>query len=188
MTGEGTSVFRTKWVAVATVVIALGAAGCGASDAGTGAAAAPASPRPKGSGPITREVVRTDLDTSAADADVPPNDPAYARMSEKKAAEGSPGSCGVGFKGFGTEATPVDVSRYEAVVSELRRRDWQQRGERTESKGDDGVILEARVLLEQRGWTLVTEYRTALDDGVITLMAFEDRCMKENAADAGPVG
>ncbi|MBT2443889.1 hypothetical protein J7E93_28095 [Streptomyces sp. ISL-36] len=181
---------RTKWAAMAVAVIVLGAAGCGTSDAGTGVAAAPVptSPRPQGTGPLTKEVVRTDLDTSAAAAGVPANASEYARVPEDASA-GSPRSCVVGFKGFGTEATPVDVARYEAVVGELRKRDWQQPRDRKERKGvDDGVIYEAQVVLKQRGWTMVAEYRTAPEDGVITLMAFEDVCMKKNGADAGPVG
>ncbi|MFJ7256901.1 hypothetical protein ACIQWV_31075 [Streptomyces sp. NPDC098085] len=180
----------TKWVAVTIAVIALGAAGCGTSDVGTGGAAAPVSvsPRPKGTGPLTKEVVRTDLDASATAAGVPANAPEFARVYEGASA-GSPQSCGVGFKGFGSKATPVDVARFEAVVGELRERDWQQPQERTERKGvDDGVIDEARAVLKQRGWTMVAEYRTSGEDGGITLMAFEDACMKKNGADAGPVG
>ncbi len=114
----------TKWAAVVMAVIAFGVAGCGAGDVGTDAAAAPASPRPEGTGPLTKEVVRTDLDTSAADAGVPANAPDFGGMNEDAEA-GSPRSCGLGFKGFATKATEVDVARWESVVAELRERDWQ---------------------------------------------------------------
>ncbi|MCX4681142.1 hypothetical protein OG413_38725 [Streptomyces sp. NBC_01433] len=190
---------RTKWATVAVAAIALGAAGCGTSDAGTEAAGAdvadaevaatPTSPRPKGTGLLTKEVVRTDLDTSAADAGVPANAPEYGRMSEGTPADSPPQSCGVAFKGFGTETTPVDVARYEAVVGELGERDWQQPQKRYERKNmDDGVINEARTVLNQRGWTVVAEYRTFQKDGVITLSAFEDACLKQYNDNAGPDG
>ncbi|MFF7679066.1 hypothetical protein [Actinacidiphila glaucinigra] len=85
----------TKWAAVAVAVIALGATGCGASDTSTEAAAAPVlappQPRPKGTGPLTKEVVRTDLDTSAADAGIPANAPDFGGMNEDAEA-GSPRS------------------------------------------------------------------------------------------------
>ncbi|MFD9421964.1 MULTISPECIES: hypothetical protein [unclassified Streptomyces] len=180
---------RTKWATVAVAVIALGAAGCGTSDAGTEVDATPKSPRPKGTGVLTKEVVRTDLDTSAADAGVPANAPEYGRMSDDTPAGSASQSCSVAFKGFGTKTAPVDIARYEAVVGELRERDWQQPQERYERKdADDGVVNLARVVLNQRGWSVVAEYRTFQEDGVITLSAFDDACVKKNDADAGPVG
>ncbi|MFE9631373.1 hypothetical protein [Streptomyces sp. NPDC006463] len=180
---------RTTWVTVAVAVIALGAAGCGTSGAGAGVAAAPApaSPRPEGTAPLTKEVVRTDLDTSAAGAGVPANAPEYARVPED-ASPGSPQSCSVAFKGFGTKTAQVDVARFKAVVSELRERDWQQLREPKERKGADGVIHEAQVFLTQRGWNMVAEYRNFQEGGAITLTAIDDACMKKNGADAGPVG
>ncbi|MFG2987214.1 hypothetical protein ACGFYQ_39270 [Streptomyces sp. NPDC048258] len=179
---------RTKWAAVAIAVIALGAAGCGTGDAGTEGEVAPMSPRPSGTGPLTREVARTDLDTAAAAAGIPANVPEYAGMNEDAPA-GSPRSCGVAFKGFGTETTPVDVARFDAVVRELRKRDWEQSGKRTDRKDvKDGVINQAQVTLKQRGWTTLAEYRTALDGGVITLLSSEDECMKKFGADASAVG
>ncbi|MEV6075178.1 hypothetical protein AB0L80_08760 [Streptomyces sp. NPDC052069] len=183
------TVRRTKWAIAAVAVIALGAAGCGTSDAGTEVDATPKPPRPQGTGVLTKEVVRTDLDASAADAGVPANAPEYGRTSEDAPAGSAPQSCGVAFKGFGTKTAPVDIARYEAVVGELRERDWQQPQERYERKGpDDGVVDLARVVLNQRGWSVVAEYRTFQEDGVITLTTFEDACVKENDADAGPVG
>ncbi|MEU1542054.1 hypothetical protein ABZ461_28880 [Actinacidiphila glaucinigra] len=167
----------TKWAAVAVAVIALGAAGCGASGAGTEAAAAPASPRPKGTGPLTKEVVRTDLDASAVDAGIPANAPDFGGMNEDAEA-GSPRSCGLGFKGFGTKATKVDVARWESVVGELRERDWKQAREPDKRRGSDGVVYDARVVLKQRGWTMVAEYLSSRV-GVITLLAYEDACMKK---------
>ncbi|MFF3257007.1 hypothetical protein ACFYWP_39905 [Actinacidiphila glaucinigra] len=180
----------TKWATVAVAVIALGAAGCGASDSGTEGAAAPVlappQPRPQGTGPLTKDVVRTDLDTSAADAGVPANAPEFGGMNEDAEA-GSPRSCALGFKGFGTKAAKVDVARWESVVGELRERDWQQAREPDKRRGPDGVVYDARVVLKQRGWTMVAEYLSS-QVGVITLLAYDDACMKKINADAGQAG
>ncbi|MEU6515582.1 hypothetical protein [Streptomyces sp. NPDC046978] len=177
---------RTKWAAVAVAVIALGAAGCSTGDAGTGTSASPPSPRPKGTGPLTKEVVRTDLDTAAADAGAPATVPEYAGVNEDAEA-GSLRSCGVGFKGVGTETATVDVARYDAVVRELRERDWQPAQEPEKRKDKSGAIYSAHELLKQRGWTMVAEY---MDQGVgvITLLAYDDACMKKIDANADPVG
>ncbi|MFB7293700.1 hypothetical protein [Actinacidiphila glaucinigra] len=176
---------------MAVAVMALGAAGCGTGDAGTEASASPVSaspqPRPAGTGPLTKEVVRMDLDSSAVDAGVPANVPEYGGMNED-AEPGSPRSCGLGFKGFATKTTRVDVARWEAVVRELRERDWQQDGEPETHKGDSsGKVFEVRVALKQRGWTLVASWDD-VRDGVITLNAFDDACMKTVGVDASPVG
>ncbi|WP_406363387.1 hypothetical protein [Streptomyces sp. NBC_01579] len=170
---------------MAAAVIVLGAAGCGTGDAGTGASTLPPSPRPKSTGLLTKEVVRADLDTSAADAGAPASVPEFAGMNEDAEA-GSLRSCGIGFKGFGTETTTVDVARYDAVVRELRERDWQpaQEPEPERRKDKSGAIYVAHDLLKQRGWTMVAEYM----DQVITLMAYDDACMKKIHANAGPVG
>ncbi|MFD3546730.1 hypothetical protein ACFWUW_14160 [Streptomyces sp. NPDC058655] len=183
---------RTKWAALAGAVIALAAAGCGTGggEAGTEEAAAsvPVSPRPAGAGPLTREVVRTDLDTSAAAAGVPATEPGAAGVPERAPA-GSALSCVVAFKGFGSEAAPVDAARFGALTGELRKRGWQQTQKQTERKGvSDGAVHEARAVLTQRGWSMVAEYRTARESGVITLFAFDDACRERNGADAGPVG
>ncbi|MEU8629984.1 hypothetical protein [Streptomyces sp. NPDC048669] len=177
-----------KWAALPIAVIALGVTGCGTSDAGTGAAAAsvPASPRPKGTGPLTEKVVRTDLDTSTANAGVPANAPDFARSAEERS-DGSPASCAVALKGFGTETTRVDLSRLEGVVSELRKRDWQQSRKREERKQADDIV-EARVVLKQRGWTLTATYQDFAEKGVITLWAAEDACMKKIGADTDLLG
>lgn len=126
---EGTTVNRMKRAVVAIAVIALGTGGCGESGTGTGTTAAPvqASPRPAGTGPLTKEVVRIDLDTSVAAVGVPANAPEYARPFEDAPA-GSPPSCAVAFRGIGDETAPLDFDRFKAVVGELRERDWQQSG------------------------------------------------------------
>ncbi|MFE7245830.1 hypothetical protein [Streptomyces sp. NPDC057580] len=185
---------RTKRAAaVAAAVVALGATSCGTSNTGagtgTGATAAPmsASPRPTGTGPLTKNVVRTDLDTAAADAGLPANAPEFADVNADAPA-GSAQACGIAFKGFGTKATPTDTARFDKVVDELRERDWQQPGDRTEYKGTDGAVYEAHVVLKQRGWTMGAEYRNAGEDGVITLMAFDDTCMKKNGTGTSPSG
>ncbi|MBO0917068.1 hypothetical protein J1C73_22980 [Streptomyces laculatispora] len=172
---------RTKWAALAIAVIALGATGCGTGAADTGAVAAP---RPEGTGPLAKKDVRADLDTSVADAGVPDNAPEFGRDAQEGTSGGSPRSCAVAFKGFGTDTTSVDLTRFEAVVSELRERDWQQ--PREDLKGADAVG-ETRVVLKQRGWTLVAGYMD-IQKGVITLLAAEDACMKRNGADTGLFG
>ncbi|MGW6704367.1 hypothetical protein ACWGDE_05685 [Streptomyces sp. NPDC054956] len=188
---------RTKWAAAAMAVIALGAVSCGTSDSGTGgtgkaaaggaAAQAPASPRPEGTGPLTKDVVRTDLDTSAAAAGLPANDPEYARIQQEAPAD-SPRSCSVAFKGFGSKAVPVNVARFDSVVGELRGRGWQESRERARRKvGNDGSVQLAGTAFKQRGWTLVAEYRTFTDEGVVTLMAIDDACAKQKGADGVPV-
>ncbi|MFI8522401.1 hypothetical protein ACIGEZ_32040 [Streptomyces sp. NPDC085481] len=180
---------RTKWAAAAIAVIALGTVGCGTSDTGIGVAAttAPPSPRPQGTGPLTKDVVRADLDTSVADSGVPANDPYYARTPDRAPA-GSRLSCSVTYKGFGTESTPVDLAHYDGLVGELRERDWRQSGDRRERKDADGVIGVVSAVLKQRGWTMAAEYRITATGGVITLVAFDDACVKKNAAGTGPLG
>ncbi|MFD5427241.1 hypothetical protein [Streptomyces sp. NPDC127084] len=172
------------WVAATVTLIAFGVAGCGAGDAGTGAA----SPRPEGTGPITKEVVRADIDTSLADVGLPTKEPEYVRLFENAAA-GSPQSCSVDAKAFGSETAPVDIARYEALVGELRERAWQQSGERTEDKGRDGEALRAaRVVLKQRGWSMRAEYRSSKSSGIVTVLALDDACMKQNGASMGSIG
>ncbi|MFF1409753.1 hypothetical protein ACFVX6_08145 [Streptomyces sp. NPDC058289] len=182
-----------KWAAVATAVIALGAVSCGTSDSGTGgagsgaasaSASAAVSPRPAGTGPLTREVVRTDLDTSAAAAGAPANDPDYLRTSEAASAV----SCAVAFKGFGTDAVPVDLARFEATVRELGKRAWKEAGKAEQRKDEKGEVYVSKVLLEQRGWRVVAEYRGAPSGGTIGLLAFDNACMKAHGKEAGSVG
>ncbi|MGN5633901.1 hypothetical protein [Streptomyces sp. AC154] len=175
---------RTKWAALALAVIAVGAAGCGTDDAGTEAPApSSAAPRPEGTGPLPEKAVRADLDSSAANAGVPDNAPDYARSTEERT-DDSLASCGVAFKGFGTKTTPVDLTRFEKVVSELRERDWQP--PRENRKGTDAVG-ETRVVLKQRGWSMVASHMD-IQKGVITLLATEDACVKRIGVDAGVLG
>ncbi|MFJ3229126.1 hypothetical protein ACIPJS_38055 [Streptomyces sp. NPDC086783] len=153
-----------------TAVIALGAGGCGSGDSGGEAAPAGSpSPRPTGTGPLTEDTIRADLDAATADAGAPANDPGYADDWQI--------ACSLAYKGFGTRAT-VDAARFKATVTELREREWRQSKEHhfTERKDEDGRIYEARTVLKQRGWTLVTEYRAWGKKGVITMVAFEDAC------------
>ncbi|MFF3212503.1 hypothetical protein ACFYYB_17765 [Streptomyces sp. NPDC002886] len=172
---------RTKWAAVMTAVIALGAAGCGS---GTGAGSSPVSPRPEGTGLLTREVVRADLDTSAAAAGAPANDPEWLSRSE----ESSAWRCAVVFKGYGTEAEPVDVARFKATVRELDRRDWEDAGESEERKDEDEVYV-SRVLLDQRGWRIVAEYWGKPAGGIISLVAFDNACEeKRRGGEEGAAG
>lgn len=166
---------RTKWAAVVTAVIALGATGCGGT--GSGAASVAVSPRPQGTGPLTREVVRTDLDTSAAAAGAPATDPEWAETNEN-AQPGSLSSCVVAFRGYETDAAPLDHERFEATVRELGRRGWKKVGEPEQRKDKKGEVYTSRVLLDQRGWRVVAEYRDGPSGGTISLPAFEDACVE----------
>ncbi|SED48292.1 hypothetical protein [Streptomyces sp. TLI_105] len=177
--------YGRKRAAGAVLAVGLGVAGCGAGDTGTGASA-PVPPRPAGTGPLAKEVVRADFDGSVADAGVPPNAPEYGE-THRDAAAGSRLSCTVAFKGFGTEDTPVDLPRYRALVGELRERGWRKAGDgRGQEVAEDGTVHVAQEVFEQRGWTLVSEHRPWGDDGVITLLAFDDACMKKAGGGAGP--
>ncbi|GAA2946711.1 MULTISPECIES: hypothetical protein [Streptomyces] len=173
---------RTKRAAVAAVVVALGATGCGQSDngavAGTGAPVS-ASPRPTGTGPMTKDIARNDLDTAAADAGAPESEPAFAGTNDDAPA-GSLRACGVMYKWFGTEDAPADMARFDKMVDELRERDWQQSGDRRERRYDSGVVHEAVVVLEQRGWTTVVEYMEMTHGGDITMNSFDTACAKKN--------
>ncbi|MGW8766848.1 hypothetical protein ACWGN5_30615 [Streptomyces sp. NPDC055815] len=170
---------------VALAVIALGATGCGKSNTGAEATTAPASasPRPKGNGPLPKEVVRTDLEDSAADAGVPANDHEYARPFEEAPA-GSPPSCSVAFRGIGDKKAPLDFARFKAMVGELRERDWQQSGGLRERESLDGVISDAHATLGQRGWSVTAQYGLAEDGetSAITLTAYDLACMKRTGA------
>ena len=176
---------RMRRGAVAIAVIVLGAGCCGKSDTGTEATTAPASasPRPKGTGPLVKEVVRTDLEASAADAGVPANDHEYARPFEE-APVGSPPSCAVAFRGIGDKKAPLDFEDFKAVVGELRERDWQQSGGLGERETLDGVIGDALAILKQRGWSVSAQYGIAEDGetSAITLTAHDLACMKRTGA------
>ncbi|MEV7571435.1 hypothetical protein [Streptomyces tanashiensis] len=121
--------------------------------------------------------MRADLDTSVADAGVQANAPEYG---EDRAPASSPLSCGVYFKGFGTDEAAVDLARFEKLVGELRKRACQQPEQRTERKDRDGVIGIAEVWLPQRGWRMSVEYRTPPDESVITVKAYDTACLKEH--------
>ncbi|MET9374828.1 hypothetical protein ABZX98_11845 [Streptomyces sp. NPDC002992] len=173
----------------AAVAVVLGAAGCGAGEGGGASAAPSASARPEDSGPLTKDRVRAELDTSAADAGAPPPDPDWRAMGTR-AKPGSLGACGVSYRGYGTETEPVHLRRYEAVVDELRERGWQQSGERRERKTSDGTVGEVLWVFKKRGWSLVAEFRSFPDEGYINLAAGEDACVKQagGGTGAGPLG
>ncbi|MER6692087.1 hypothetical protein [Streptomyces minutiscleroticus] len=144
----------------------------------TAAAAAPVSPRPQGTGPLTKEVVRIDLDTSAADAGIPANRQECARGYEDAPAD-SQRSRAVAFMGMSTETDPVTETRFKALVGELRERDRQQLRRQENSYADDGTLSSAQVVLKQRGWTVVARYRLASGGGGVTLTAPDEACIKK---------
>lgn len=179
---------RMKWAAVAIAVIGLAAAGCGTSEGGAkGGNAVPVAPRPEGTGSLTKDFVRADLDAAAAAAGVPANAPKYALGYEQAPAD-SQLSCAVGFMGSREEKAKVDVARYDAVLRELGKRGWQQEGEPQRRKDKSGKPSDAMVGLGQRGWRLTAEYRSLDNGGTIRLLAFDDACMKAHGLQAAPVG
>jgi hypothetical protein len=177
---------RTKWAAVAVMVMALGATSCGTDDADTGTAGTPASARPGGTGPLTKADVRADLDTAAAEADVPANEE-FAR-GHADAPTGSPRSCSVALKAWAADgdAAEIDVARYDALVRELREREWQV-DDRRARKTPDGGTDYVRMILKQRGWTLFAEFMSMAGDGMITVSASDDACMKKAGASVDQV-
>ena len=192
-TWERTPVGRMKSAASAAgAVIALGATSCGTNDTGTGTAAAPAStartasvsPRPAGTGPLTKNTVRDDLNTAAADAGVPANAPDYARTFEDAPA-GSPPSCAVAFKTLGDKTAPLDFARFKAVVGALRARQWQQSGGLREHENPDGMIGDAHAVLKQRGWTIDAKYEAAKENSMITLTAYDQNCINKHLPGSG---
>lgn len=48
-------------------------------------------------------------------------------------------------------------------------------------KDRSGGIYDIRVILKQRGWTMAAEYK-ADPYGVVTLLAYDDACMKKIGA------
>ncbi|MFD8643756.1 hypothetical protein ACFV14_26065 [Streptomyces zaomyceticus] len=175
----------TKRAAVAMAAVMITAVGCSSADNGAGDPKPPTSPRPQGTGPLTESVVRADLDTSVADAGVPANAPEYG---EHRGSADSPLSCGVYFKGFGTDTASVDLARFEQLVGELRERAWQQPEQRTERKDLDGAIGVAEVWLSQRGWRMSVEYRSPPDEGVITVKAYDTACLRKHDVGLEPGG
>lgn len=169
---------RTKWAAAVVVAIVTGAAGCGVSGSGTGTAVIPAPPRPQGTGTLPKEVVRADLDTSAADARVPVNEEAARQAANAR--PGTPRSCGVSLRAWTTDtvAMPVNVARYDAMVRELRERGWRTHDQRVRKTPDDRTGY-ARTILKQRGWTLFTDFIGPGEEGIISLTAVENACMKK---------
>ncbi|MGW6413587.1 hypothetical protein [Streptomyces sp. NPDC055055] len=176
----------TKWAAMAVTAMVFTTAGCGAADGAPGEAKPPSSPRPAGTGPLTKSVVRADLDSSVTDAGVPANAPEYAQADDDAPA-GSPLSCGVTFKGFGTDTAALDLTRFEALLNELRERAWEQPAQRSERKDRDGVVGVAEVELTQRGWSMRVEYRNLPEEGVITVLAYDLACLKKHNRTLAPL-
>ncbi|GAA3396150.1 hypothetical protein [Streptomyces roseoviridis] len=169
---------RTVSAALAGLALTLGAAGCGAED--EAAKTPPPPPRPAGTGPLTKDVVRADVDGAVAAAGLPRNAEDYGQLADKGSGR-LPAACSLAFKSFDEESTPVDLSRYDTVVGALRDRAWQPAGERKERKARDGTVGVAEQLFEQRGWFMVTEYREAADgQGVVTLRAHDIACVKKS--------
>ncbi|MFI5860548.1 hypothetical protein [Streptomyces sp. NPDC051546] len=122
--------------------------------------------------------MRTDLDTSAAAANAPATDPEWASTSEG-AEPGSLSSCVVAFKGFESDAAPLDHERFEATLRELGRRGWKQIEKPEQVKDKKGEVWTSKVLLDQRGWRIVAEYRDGpTGNGTISLPAFDNACVE----------
>ncbi|MGW0120648.1 hypothetical protein [Streptomyces sp. NPDC003327] len=174
--------------AAVALAVGLGITGCGSVRAGAEAPSSVA-PRPGGTGPLTRDVVKADVEGAAADAGVPANAPEYGEMLDRAPADSARPTCGaVAFKGFATEDVAVDLDRYEKVLGELAERSWLNLGKGRGHEEKDGVVHVAQHTLTQRGWTLVAEHRPAGSGGVITLTAFDTACAKKVGPAVNPLG
>ncbi|MFE5907926.1 hypothetical protein ACFQ6B_02340 [Streptomyces wedmorensis] len=180
------------------MVMAVGVTGCDGSGSGTGAAdpapvapraegtgQASVAPRPAGTGPLTKAVVKADIDASVADAGTPPADPDWAGMMERDLGKG----CLVVYKGYGTKDVPVGVPQYKALVRELKERGWEQSGERMERRAEDPAqtVIDVLTVLEQRGWRVTTEYNRGID-GEVKAMAADVACAEKAGIFKNPMG
>ncbi|MFJ6406046.1 hypothetical protein ACIQK9_11060 [Streptomyces hydrogenans] len=161
--------------AALAVLVVLGLAGCGAGD-GAEAAPTPVPPRPAGTGPLTEDVVRADVEGVLKAADAPPDAREFSESMEKDELRG----CAVYYKGFGDQEYPADLARYEAVTKGLRERAWRfaRKGNGHEERG--GEVLRPQEVFKQRGWTLSAEFQPGADEGVgtLTVAAYDDACME----------
>ncbi|MFE1228089.1 hypothetical protein [Streptomyces sp. NPDC058745] len=73
---------------------------------------------PQAPDPLTKDTVRIDLDTAAAEAGVPANAPDYARTFEDAPAA-SPPSCAVAFRALGDATAPLGPLRLSAFAAQL---------------------------------------------------------------------
>ncbi|MEV6198757.1 hypothetical protein AB0M64_02140 [Streptomyces sp. NPDC051771] len=173
---------RRAATAALTVVLALGAAGCGAADAPSDAAPVP--PRPAGTGPLTKDVVRADVDGAVRAAGAPSGDPEWAAMGDR-----DPAGCTVAYKGFAAKEAPADLARYEALRDELGKRAWRLTGEPSRRERD-GEVHSVVQVLKQRGWSMVVEFRAGVEEGEgeIAARAYEDACVKKSGRLETPAG
>lgn len=79
-----------------------------------------------------------------------------------------------------TTATLVGIARYDAAVREPRGRNWRTHDQRVR-KTPDGRTGHARLILGQRGWTLLAEFM-GRDGGPISLTAVEGAGRKKAGA------
>ncbi|MER5739847.1 hypothetical protein ABT117_29835 [Streptomyces sp. NPDC002262] len=170
MQGKG----RAASAALAVLVVA-GLAGCGAGDGAEGTPP-PVPPRPAGTGPLTKDAVRADVEGVLAAADAPPDARDFSRGMEEDRLRG----CAVFYKGFGDREHPADLARYEAVTDGLRGRAWRFAGKGNGHEERGGKVHRPQEIFEQRGWTLVTEFGPGADEGVGTLgvVAYDEACME----------
>ncbi|MEU2503597.1 hypothetical protein ABZ621_02690 [Streptomyces sp. NPDC007863] len=167
-----------------TAVLALGAAGCWAA-ADEAPEAAPVPPRPAGSGPLTKDVVRADVDGAVRAADAPPGLPDQAGPGDR-----DPAGCTIVYRGFAEKDVPADITRYEALKDALRARAWTyvRKGPGQDERG--GEVHHAQEIFKQRGWTLVTTYYQGVEkeDDQIGVLALDDVCAKKSGLGQGAVG
>ncbi|MFD4377475.1 hypothetical protein [Streptomyces sp. NPDC058486] len=158
-------------MAALAVAASLATAGCGAGEPQKGAPV-PVPPRPAGTGPLTKDVVRADVEGALKAADAPPDEREFAERIEKEMLLG----CAVYYKGFGDGEHPADLALYEAVVDGLGERAW-----RFAKNGNQYEAVNPQEVFKQRGWTLVAEFRSGVGDGEGTLgvVAYDDACMEK---------
>ncbi|TRV72251.1 hypothetical protein FKN01_30540 [Streptomyces sp. 130] len=152
-----------------------GGGGGGHDPGGNGAAAA--APRPEDSGPITKAKMRLVLDGVTKDTGAQPNDPKWAA---ENAGSSSPlGACSVIYKSFDAAASTLDLHQTNALAAALTGRGWTETKKRDARKAPDGTVREVEAVFKKRGWTIVMDHYLGLHDQMLSLIAWEDACMKK---------
>ncbi|NEC08663.1 hypothetical protein G3I26_25850 [Streptomyces sp. SID7909] len=159
----------------------IGMTGCGGGgndgDANGAAAAAPAGPGPEDSGPITKAKMRPVLDGVTKDTGALPNDPERAALP---ADSSSPlAACSVTYKSYDKAASTLDLHQTNALAAALTGRGWTETKKRDVRKARDGTAVEVQAVFKKRGWTIAMDHYLGIDDQRLSLIAFEDACVKK---------
>ncbi|MFB8208802.1 hypothetical protein [Streptomyces sp. NPDC056010] len=173
-----THVNRVGWAAVVAAVL-IGVTGCGGggNDGDANGAAAPGGPGPEDSGPITKAKMRLVLDGVTKDTGALPNDPKRAAFP---ADSSSPlAGCSATYKSYDKAASTVDLHQTNALAAALTGRGWAETKKRDVRKARDGTAREVQAVFKKRGWTIVMDHYLGIGDQMLSLIAFEDACVKK---------